>query len=122
MTHTVRLNNYSGQIELRPNGKTVKQAVTQTNPITDQNESFNEKSVRVRLARIRELQGQVESMTVKNVQLYNSNREKDKEIDDLRNQNFKEWFKIANFWVKWVHWVYSVGSNVLVLVEIDPFL
>lgn len=93
MTHTVRLNNYSGQIELRPNGKTVKQAVTQTNPITDQNESFNEKSVRVRLARIRELQGQVESMTVKNVQLYNWNKEKDKEILDLKNHNFKEWFK-----------------------------
>ena len=97
MTHTVRLNNYSGQIELRPNGKTVKQAVTQTNPITDQNESFNEKSVRVRLARIRELQGQVESMTVKNVQLYNWNKEKDKEILDLKNHNFKEWFKMTRF-------------------------
>ena len=96
-THTVRLNNYSGQIELRPNGKTVKQAVTQTNPITDQNESFNEKSVRVRLARIRELQGQVESMTVKNVQLYNWNKEKDKEILDLKNHNFKEWFKMTRF-------------------------
>lgn len=90
MSHTVRLNNYSGQIELRPNGKTVKQAVTQTDP---SNESFNEKSVRVRLARIRELQGQVESMTVKNVQLYNWNKEKDKEILDLKNHNFKEWFK-----------------------------
>ena len=61
------------------------------------NESFNEKSVRVRLARIRELQGQVESMTVKNVQLYNWNKEKDKEILDLKNHNFKEWFKITRF-------------------------
>ena len=52
------------------------------------------------LKKLRTLEGQVESMTVKNVQLYNSNREKDKEIDDLRNQNFKEWFKIANFRVK----------------------
>ena len=61
------------------------------------NESFNEKSVRVRLARIRELQGQVESMTVKNVQLYNWNKEKDKEILDLKNHNFKEWFKMTRF-------------------------
>ena len=52
------------------------------------------------MKKLRTLEGQVESMTVKNVQLYNSNREKDKEIDDLRNQNFKEWFKIANFRVK----------------------
>ena len=61
------------------------------------NESFNEKSVRVRLARIRELQGQVECMTVKNVQLYNWNKEKDKEILDLKNHNFKEWFKMTRF-------------------------
>jgi len=57
------------------------------------NESFNEKSVRLRLARIRELQGQVESMTVKNTELYNWNKEKDKEISDLKNHNFKEGLK-----------------------------
>ena len=61
------------------------------------NESFNEKSVRLRLARIRELQGQVESMTVKNTELYNWNKEKDKEILDLKNHNFKEWFKMTRF-------------------------
>ena len=47
--------------------------------------------------KIRTLEGQVESMTVKNVQLYNLNKEKDKEIEHLRNHNFKEWFRIADF-------------------------
>ena len=32
-------------------------------------------------------------MRIKNVQLYNSNKEKEKEIAQLKNQNFKEKFK-----------------------------
>ena len=40
---------------------------------------------------------QLEHMRIKNVQLYNSNKEKDKEIAELKNQNFKERFKQAPF-------------------------
>ena len=58
--------------------------------------TFNKTCLR-ELKKLRTLENQVESMTVKNVQLYNWNKEKDKEIEDLRNQNFKEWFQIANF-------------------------
>ena len=55
--------------------------------------TFNKTCLR-ELKKLRTLEGQVESMTVKNVQLYNLNKEKDKEIENLRNHNFKEWFEI----------------------------
>ena len=58
--------------------------------------TFNKTCLR-ELKKLRTLEGQVESMTVKNVQLYNLNKEKDKEIEHLRNHNFKEWFRIADF-------------------------